>query len=116
MWGVLVKQAEQPRGRLWRTQNRCHDLTVLDQMLVKHRGLVEEPVFTAWREKVEQERESRLQQYREKTSAKSSLLRIWREGLPAEKDLRSIGLARLGEWASFVTPDFPRVQSAAVRR
>ncbi len=90
-----------------------HDLTVLDQMLVKHRGLVEESVFTAWREKVEQERGSRLQQYREKISAKSSLLRIWREGLPAEKDLRAIGLARLGEWASFVTPDFPRVRRMA---
>jgi hypothetical protein len=87
-----------------------HDLTVLDQMLVKHRGLVEEPVFVAWREKVETERSSRLQQYREKMAAKSSLLRIWREGLPAEKDFRSIGLARLGEWACFVTPDFPRVR------
>jgi CHAD domain-containing protein len=90
-----------------------HDLTVLDHMLVKHRGLVEEPVFTAWREKVESERSSRLQEYRAKMSAKSSLLRIWREGLPAEKDLRSIGLARLGEWACFVTPDFPRVRRMA---
>ena len=86
-----------------------HDLTLLDQMLVKHRGLVEEPVFTAWREKVANERSARLQEYRAKMSSKSSLLRIWREGLPAEKDLRSIGLARLGEWAFFVTPDFPRV-------
>jgi CHAD domain-containing protein len=90
-----------------------HDLTVLDQMLVKHRGLVEKPIFTVWREKVENERSSRLREYREKMSAKSSLLRIWREGLPAEKDLRSIGLARLGEWASFVTPDFPRVRRMA---
>jgi CHAD domain-containing protein len=90
-----------------------HDLTVLDQMLVKHRGLVEKPIFTAWREKVENERSSRLREYREKMSAKSSLLRIWREGLPAEKDLRSTGLARLGEWASFVTPDFARARRIA---
>jgi len=67
-----------------------HDLTVLDQLLVAQRGLVEEPVFTAWREKLENERTSRLQEYRAKMSAKSSLLRTWREGLPAEKDLRSI--------------------------
>ena len=90
-----------------------HDLTVLDQLLVKHRGLVEEPVFTAWREKVEKERSSRLQQYRAKMSARTSLLRIWREGLPAEKDLRSIGLARLAEWGCFATPDFPRVRRMA---
>jgi CHAD domain-containing protein len=90
-----------------------HDLTVLDQMLVAHRALVEEPVFTAWRQKVENERASRLQEYRAKMSAKSSMLRTWREGLPAEKDLRSIGLARLGEWACFVTPDFARVRRMA---
>ena len=90
-----------------------HDLTVLDQMIVKSRSLFEETAFTAWRTKLEGERSSRLQQYRAKMAGKSSPLRVWREGLPAEKDLRSAGLARLGEWASFVTPDFPRARRTA---
>jgi CHAD domain-containing protein len=90
-----------------------HDLTVLDQMIVKSRRLFEEAAFTAWRAKVEEERTSRLRQYRAKVAGRASPLRTWREGLPAEKDLRSTGLARLGEWASFVTPDFPRVRRAA---
>ena len=90
-----------------------HDLTVLDQMIVKSRSLFEETVFTAWRAKVEEERSTRLKEYRAKMAGKESPLRIWREGLPAEKDLRSTGLARLGEWASFVTPDFPRVRRTA---
>ena len=90
-----------------------HDLTVLDQMIVKSRNLFDETVFAAWRTKVAAEGASRLQQYRAKMAGKSSPLRIWREGLPAEKDLRSTGLARLGEWASFVTPDYPRVRRAA---
>jgi CHAD domain-containing protein len=90
-----------------------HDLTVLDQMIVKSRSLFEETVFTGWRAKVESERSSRLQQYRTKMSGKASPLRIWREGLPAEKNLRSTGLARLGEWGSFVTPDFPRSRRTA---
>jgi CHAD domain-containing protein len=90
-----------------------HDLTVLDQMIVKSRGLFEEAAFTAWRAKVEEERTARLRQYRAKVAGRTSPLRAWREGLPAEKDLRSTGLARLGEWASFVTPDFPRVRRAA---
>jgi CHAD domain-containing protein len=90
-----------------------HDLTVLDQMIVKSRSLFEETVFTEWRQKVEAERSSRLQQYRAKMAGKMSPLRIWREGLPAEKDLRSTGLARLGEWASFVTPDFARARRIA---
>jgi CHAD domain-containing protein len=90
-----------------------HDLTVLDQMIVKSRKLFEEAALIAWRTKVADERSSRLRQYRAKMAGKTSPLRIWREGLPAEKDLRSAGLARLGEWASYVTPDFPRVRRIA---
>jgi hypothetical protein len=90
-----------------------HDLTVLDQMIVKNRSLFEEGAFTSWRSKVEAERTSRLRLYRSKMAGKSSPLRVWREGLPAEKDLRATGLARLGEWASFVTPDFTALRRAA---
>jgi CHAD domain-containing protein len=90
-----------------------HDLTVLDQMIVKNRSLFEESAFKAWRAKTDDERSSRLRQYRARMAGKASPLRIWREGLPAEKDLRSTGLARLVEWASFVTPDFPRVRRTA---
>jgi hypothetical protein len=90
-----------------------HDLTVLDQMTVKNRSLFEEDAITAWRAKLENERSSRLDQYRLKMARKASPLRVWREGLPAEKDLRSTGLARLGKWASFVTPDFSPVRRTA---
>jgi CHAD domain-containing protein len=90
-----------------------HDLTVLDQLIVRSRRLFDDDVFTAWRTKVDGERSSRLRQYRSKLAGTTSPLRIWREGLPAEKDLRSIGLARLGEWASFVTPNFPRTRRTA---
>jgi CHAD domain-containing protein len=90
-----------------------HDLTVLDQMIMKNRSLFEETAFAAWRTKVENERSSRLRQYRAKIAGRTSPLRIWRDGLPAEKDLRSAGLARLGEWASFVTPDFPLTRRTA---
>jgi CHAD domain-containing protein len=90
-----------------------HDLTVLDQMIVKNRSLFQENDFAAWREKVESERSARLHQYRAKMAGNASPMRAWREGLPAEKDLRSTGLARLAEWASFVTADFPRVRRTA---
>jgi CHAD domain-containing protein len=90
-----------------------HDLTVLDQTIVKSRILFEEPALAAWRAKLDDERSSRLNEYRAKMAGKASPLRIWREGLPAEKDLRSTGLALLAEWAFFVTPDFPRVRRTA---
>jgi hypothetical protein len=82
-------------------------------MIVKSRSLFEGSAFTAWRTKVADERSARLREYRAKMAGKTSPLRTWREGLPAEKDLRSTGLARLGEWAAFVTPDFPRVRRTA---
>jgi len=91
----------------------AHDLAVLDQLIVKNRTLFEESVFIAWRNKLEEERSSRLQHYRARTAGKTSPLRSWREALPAEKDLRSTGLARLSEWASFLTPDFAHVRRAA---
>ena len=46
-------------------------------------------------------------------AGKSSPLWIWREGLPAERELRSAGLSRLAEWAYFLTPDFSRVRRVA---
>ena len=46
-------------------------------------------------------------------TGKASPLWIWREGLPAERELRSAGLSRLAEWAYFVTPDFSRVRRVA---
>jgi CHAD domain-containing protein len=105
-WAPDLKHVQDLLGEI-------HDLTVLDQLLGKNRALIEESVFTAWRAKVEDERSSRLQQYRAKMAGKASPLRIWREGLPAEKDVRATGLARLGVWASLVTPDFPQVRRTA---
>jgi len=90
-----------------------HDLTVLDQMILKNQSLFEETALAGWRSKVEEQRSSRLAQYREKVAGKTSPLRMWRDSLPAEKDLRAAGLARLGEWSSFVTPDFPRARRIA---
>ena len=90
-----------------------HDLTVLDEMIVKNQGLFEETAFAAWRAKVEEQRAVRLTQYREKVTGKTSPLRIWRESLPAGGDLRAAGLARLNMWGSFLTPNSPRVRRIA---
>jgi hypothetical protein len=82
-------------------------------MIVKNRRHSDEATRTLWAEKLEAERAPRLQQYRAKMARKSSSLWIWREGLPGERKLRSVGLAKLAAWAYFVTPDFPRVLKVA---
>jgi CHAD domain-containing protein len=105
----------------WESDLKClqdllgevHDLDLLSQEIVRKDLLPDEASRLWWRNKLAVERAARLQQYRAKTAGKSSPLWIWREGLPAEKDLRAAGLAKLGEWAYFVSPDFPQVRRIA---
>jgi len=89
-----------------------HDLDVLAQTIAKVNRLSPE-THAAWLPKIEAEKTSRLRQYHEKMSGKNSPLRTWREALPPERELRSTGLAELGEWAYFVSPDLPRVRRVA---
>ncbi len=90
-----------------------HDLDVLSQIIFKNKRISDEAGRGFWANKLQEERASRLQQYRAKMAGKSSPLLIWREGLPAERKLRSAGLAKLAQWAYFVTPGFPRVRRIA---
>jgi len=90
-----------------------HDLTVLDELIVKNQQLLDEGALSAWHTKIDDERSARLARYKEKVAGKTSPLQIWRESFPADKDLRATGLARLSEWASFLTPNFQRVRRLA---
>jgi len=90
-----------------------HDLDVLSQLINKHRTHSDEAARALWAKRLQDERAPRVQQYRAKMVAKASPLRTWREGLPAGREVRSAGLAKLAEWAYFVTPSFPRVRRIA---
>ena len=87
-----------------------HDLDVLSQLIKKEKNLFDEAARSSWTTKLQSERDSRLLQYRAKMAAKTSPLWTWRAGFPGGGGLRSAGLARLAEWAYFVTPSFPRVR------
>lgn len=87
-----------------------HDLDVLSHIISKNKGLSDDVARAAWAKKVQVERAARLQHYRAKMAGKSSPLWTWREGLPGERELRSAGLAKLAEWAYFVSPGFPHVR------
>jgi CHAD domain-containing protein len=90
-----------------------HDLDVLSQILNKNKRLCEEATRAGWIKKLKAERAARLQQYRAKMAGKASPLWAWRAGLPGGRELRSTGLAKLAEWAYFLTPSFPRVRRIA---
>jgi CHAD domain-containing protein len=90
-----------------------HDIDVLSQLISKNRRLLDYTTRAGWAEKLRAERASRLEKYRIKMARKSSPLWTWREALPADRELRSVGLAKLAEAAYFVTPDFPRIRRVA---
>jgi CHAD domain-containing protein len=90
-----------------------HDLSVLQQTIAKNKRISDEAVRAAWIKKLEDERSSRLRQYRAKMAGEASPLKVWRDGLPAARELRSVGLSQLAEWAYFLTPDYPRVRRVA---
>ena len=87
-----------------------HDLDVLSLIVNKTSAFSDETVRDSWAAKLQLERDPRLQQFRAKMAGKTSPLWTWREGLPGDRELRSAGLAKLAEWAYFVTPNFPRVR------
>lgn len=90
-----------------------HDLHVLEQLIAHKKGLMDETARGAWLKKLREERSGRIRQYRQKMAGKSSPLCVWREGLPAERELRSAGLAQLAQWSYFLTPDISRVRRIA---
>jgi len=90
-----------------------HDLDVLSQLIKKEKNLFDEAARGSWTTKLQSERNSRLEQYRAKMAGKASPLWTWRAGFPGGGGLRSAGLARLAEWAYFVTPSFPRARRIA---
>lgn len=90
-----------------------HDLDVLSQEIAHKDILTDEAARRWWKDKVELERAARLQKYRASTARKHSPLGVWREGLPAGKEVRASGLMKLAEWAYFVTPNFSRERRSA---
>ncbi len=83
-----------------------HDLDVLWATALKINAFPDDEAKVRWRARIVEERDRRLQKYREKTPAKTGLWQTWRQALPQGKEVQAIGLQRLKLWASFLDPDF----------
>jgi len=66
-----------------------------------------------WREKLNHERNRRIERYREKMIGKESLWRVWRAELPSGPQLRLAAMSRLRVWAAYLDPDFAHSQRVA---
>jgi CHAD domain-containing protein len=81
-----------------------HDLDVLSGIIRLHREMAGED-RARWQRRIAEERQQRLNLYRQKMLGQDSLWRIWRAALPAGGLLARAALAKLRTWVSFLDPD-----------
>lgn len=81
-----------------------HDLDVLRATILAH-GDINPEDAARWQQKIAEERQKRLDLYRERMLGRNSLWHVWRAGLPSGPALEKAALEKLRTWASFLNPD-----------
>jgi CHAD domain-containing protein len=82
-----------------------HDLDVLWEGAFKIAAFPDAEAHQRWQLKVQEERERRIQKYREKMVGPNSLWKVWRKQLPHENEIEDAAYARFKFWAGFLDPD-----------
>jgi CHAD domain-containing protein len=100
-WGRDLKRMQDLLGEV-------HDLDVLWEALKAERAPEAARARPLWRALIDQERATRLGEYRRRTTGAGSLWQKWREGLPEGPRLELAALAWLRSWAGFQDPDARR--------
>ena len=98
-WSTNLKETQDLLGDI-------HDLDVLWATALQVNAFPDVDSKTRWHNRILEERERRVQKYRDKALGKTGLWQIWRYGLPKGKQVEAIGLRRLKAWASLLDPDF----------
>ena len=81
-----------------------HDFDVLKATIRAHRGIEAED-RERWNKRIAEERQQRLDLYRQKMLGKNSLWPVWRAELPSGSALQQAAMEKLRTWASFLDPD-----------
>jgi CHAD domain-containing protein len=103
LWGDSLKELQDLLGEV-------HDLDVLWATALEIMAFPSPESRSRWREKLNHERNRRVERYRELMIGKQSLWRVWRAALPAGPELRTAALNRLRVWAGYLDPDFHHAQ------
>jgi CHAD domain-containing protein len=106
LWGDSLKELQDLLGEV-------HDLDVLWTTALDIMAFPDAESRSRWREKLNHERNQRVERYRELMIGKQSLWRVWRAALPSGPELRSSALNRLRVWSGYLDPDFPHAQRVA---
>jgi CHAD domain-containing protein len=103
LWGDDLKELQDLLGEV-------HDLDVLWATAIETMAFPDVEHQRLWREKLNAERNKRIDRYREKMVGRESLWRVWRAELPSGPQLRAAAMSRLRVWAGYLDPDFSHSQ------
>lgn len=90
-----------------------HDLDVLWATALSCHAFPDEASRKSWYARILEERTKRLDEYRSKTTGSDSLWKVWRNGLPDEKQIRDLATRRMKLWAKVLDPDFMHSERVA---
>ena len=105
-WGKDLKELQDLLGEV-------HDLDVLWATGQQIQAFPDLESRNRWREKLNHERNRRIERYREMMIGKTSLWQVWRAELPSGPQLRAAAMSRLRVWAGYLDPDFLHSQRVA---
>ena len=105
-WSDALKELQDILGEV-------HDLDVLWNTANQIKAFADEEARTRWHGRIREERQQRIEKYREKMTGEKPLWELWRAELPQGEQIRSIAISRLKIWASFLDPDFLHSQRVA---
>ncbi len=98
-WGADLKTLQDCLGEI-------HDLDVLWATAQQAAVFSDAEARARWHGRIQADRTSRVEQYRQKMVGPGSLWQVWRAALPSGAQMEAIALQRLRLWASFLDPDF----------
>jgi CHAD domain-containing protein/HD superfamily phosphodiesterase len=90
-----------------------HDLNVLWVTALSSHVFPDEASRQCWRARIVEEQGKRTEEYRQRTTGRNSLWRVWRAGLPHGRQIQEIATRRMKLWAKALDPDFAHSQRVA---
>lgn len=97
LWGADLKDVQDMLGEI-------HDLDVLWHTALQLHAFPNTDARSRWHEKIVDERNRRLDRYRQRMTGRQSLWQQWRLELPQQNQIQFAALSRVRVWAGFLDP------------
>jgi CHAD domain-containing protein/HD superfamily phosphodiesterase len=105
-WGDDLKHVQDLLGEV-------HDLDVLWAAALTCHVFPDQASRRQWHALIHEEKEQRIEAYREKMTGPDSLWQVWRAALPKNEHLQAIAMRRVKLWANGLDPDFAHSERVA---